>query len=63
MLDWDSVNDTKTPSAYSGIRAFVSAWKIRINSEATPASTMMPLVKTSRLPRYVSCLGRKPSPA
>ena len=49
--------------AYSGISAVTLAWKRIIKSEAMSARAMMPREKTSRLPLYINCLGRKPSPA
>ena len=47
--------------AYRGINAETEAWNIMTSRDAAPARTTMPQEKTSRLPRSVSCRGRKPS--
>ena len=51
---WDRVKQTKTPMAYSGMRAFVLPWNNDKSTIATRASAMMPLEKPRRSPRAAS---------
>jgi len=53
----DSVKQTNTPMAYSGISALVSPLKIRTRSIAMSARTMMPLEKARRSPRAANWRG------
>ena len=43
MPAWARVKEVTTPTAYSGIRAWVSAWKATIRKMATADRAMMPL--------------------
>ena len=58
MPDCDSVNDVNTPTAYSGISAFVMPPNATISALAMTASTTMPFENTSRSPRAASWRGR-----
>jgi len=49
-----SVNPVNTPIAYSATSAFTLALKTMIKVSATMPSTMMPLEKASRCPRFVN---------
>ena len=54
----DSVNDTNTPTAYSGISALVLPPKTAISTPAISASTSTPFENTSRSPRFASWRGK-----
>jgi len=55
---WDSVNARKTPTANSGISAWVSPPNTMISRALKPASTSIPLEKTRRSPSRASWRGR-----
>ena len=54
----DSVNDTNTPTVYSGISRVTSAWKPTTSTTANAARMRMPLENASRSPRVCSWRGR-----
>ena len=58
MPHCESVNDVNTPTAYSGISAFVSPPNAMSRMAAAPASRTMPFENTSRSPRFAICRGR-----
>ena len=60
---WDKVKDTKTPMAYSGMRAWVSPWKITSSRQAKNPKIMMPLENTRRSPNVAIWWGINPSRA
>ena len=50
----DSVNDTNTPNAYSGISLSTSASKTTSSTAAEAPSTTIPFENASRSPRNVN---------
>jgi hypothetical protein len=63
MLACESVKDRKTPTAYSGISAWVSPRKITSKSAASPPRITIPLENTSRSPCVANWRGMKRSRA
>src|SRR3954451_14273867 len=59
----ESVNDVKTPRAYSGTIRVTLAPNATSTRLAAAASATMPFEKTSRWPRFVSCRGMNASSA
>ncbi len=59
----DRVKARNAPTANRGIRAWVSPPKTTTSSAARPASSRIPLEKTSRSPTARNWRGRKPSRA
>ena len=58
MPDCDSVNDVNTPTAYSGISAFVMPPNATMSAPANSARTTMPFENTSRSPRVRELAGQ-----
>ncbi|GIU98970.1 MAG: hypothetical protein KatS3mg014_0586 [Actinomycetota bacterium] len=50
---WESVNEVKTPTAYSGMSRWTSARKATSRAVAARANPMMPFECTSRCPRLM----------
>ena len=59
----DNVQAKNTPTANSGIKAWLLPEKTTINTAAEPARSKIPFEKTDREFNFMSRLGRKPSPA
>ena len=54
----ERVNDRNTPTAYSGMRAWVSPPNSHSSAPATSANSRIPFENTRRSPRFASWRGK-----